>query len=155
MLTERAIEEYMTSCGGLRPKTQREYRKHLALFQHSFTHLPSAPQPIQAWLNGQTRQREGPPLAPETVHARYRTVRSFYKLIHLWHKRIPDPMPRVKPPPLKIKVMRTFADGELHRLFSLRVSPRDSALITLFLDIGARAQEAVNLTGGGSRHDGT
>ncbi len=142
MLTEQAIDEFMTSRGGLRPSSQDQYRKHLALFRQSFTHLPKDSQVIQAWLNGFAS------LAPETINSRFRTVRSLYKLAHQLHPRVRDPMALVRPPPLKRKVMRTFADGELHRLFNLRLSARDSALITLFLDIGARAREVANLTWG-------
>ncbi|GAJ12510.1 unnamed protein product [marine sediment metagenome] len=42
--------------------------------------------------------------------------------------------------------MRTFADEELYKLFSLPLSPRDRALVTLLLDIGLRAGECANLT---------
>ncbi len=146
MLTAKAIEEFMVSRGGCRPATQREYRKNLIFFSRSFNHLPEDPQAIQVWLNGQVRQRDGKALAPETVHVRYRTLRTFYKQIHRYHPRVPDPMPLVEPPTLHRKVRRTFADGELQRLFSLRLSPRDRAMITLFLDVGARAQEVANLT---------
>ena len=43
MLTEKAIEDFMTSRGGLRPMTQKEYRKHLAQFQKAFPRLPKTP----------------------------------------------------------------------------------------------------------------
>jgi len=139
MLTKQAVQEFMISRGGLRPKTRVEYRKHLELFQASFPNLPDTPQPIQLWLN----RFQG--LAPETVHARFRTVRAFYKQIQLWHPDIPNPMSLVRPPRLQPKVMRTFADSELYRLFSLPLSPRELALLTLLLDVGPRADECANL----------
>jgi len=139
MLTEKAIVDFMTSRGGLRPLTQKEYRKHLAQFQKAFTRLPKTPQPIQSWLNS----FEG--LAPETIHSRFRTIRTFYKQIHLWRPGIPNPMPMVRPPILHPKAMRTFADSELHRLFNLPLSPQDYALLTLLLDAGPRASECANL----------
>lgn len=94
---------------------------------------------IQSWLNNFNA------VTPETVHARFRTVRSFYKQLFLFHN-IPNLMLHVRPPKLKHKAMRTFTDQELFTLFSLSLTPRESALLTLFLDIGPRAGECVNLT---------
>ena len=146
MLTAQAIREFETSRGGLRPKTQKEYRKHLALFQAAFPReLPKTPQPIQAWLNAQRGVKEQE-LAPETVHKRFRTIRAMYRQICQWHPKVPNPMPLVHPPRLLPKAMRTFADEELYKLFSLPLSPRDRALVTLLLDIGVRAGECANLT---------
>jgi len=139
MLTEKAIEEFMTSRGGLRPMTQQEYRKHLAQFQKVFPRLPKNPQPIQSWLNSFSG------LAPETIHSRFRTIRTFYRQIHLWRPNIPNPMPLVRPPILHPKAMRTFADSELHRLFNRPLSSQDQALLTLLLDTGPRATECANL----------
>ena len=139
MRTDKAIEDFMISRGGLRPMTQKEYRKHLSLFQESFPRLPKTPQPIQSWLNSFAG------LAPETIHSRFRTIRVFYRQIHLWHTGIPNPMPLVRPPILHPKAMRTFADSDLHRLFGLTLSPQDCALLMLLLDAGPRASECVNL----------
>lgn len=147
MLTEHAIQEFMVSRGGLRPKTNQQYRNHLALFQQSFPELPQTPQPIQSWLNNLhyvvNRDQE---LAPETVHARFRTLRAFYNQIHLWHPEVTNPMPLVRPPRLQPKVMRTFTTEELYRIFTLRLPLRDRAMTTLFLDTGIRAQECAGLT---------
>lgn len=147
MKTLAAIHEFMLSRGGLRPKTQKEYRKQLTLFQHSFPDdLPSEPQPIQAWLNGLKRERGEPaPLTPETVHGRFRTLRALYKQIHLWHPDVPNPMTLVRPPRLLPKAMRTFADEELARLFWRPLLPRDRALLMLLVDIGPRADECASL----------
>ena len=139
MITEKAIEEFMTSRGGLRPMTQKEYRKHLAQFQEAFPRLPKNPQPIQAWLNSFAG------LSPETIHSRFRTIRTFYRQINMWHPKITNPMSMVRPPILHPKAMRTFADNELHKLFSLPLCPQDQALLTLLLDTGPRATECANL----------
>lgn len=147
--TEDAIAEFLLSRGGLRPKTIKGYNSHLLSFAKAFTELPITPQPIQKWLNNQKRLRVGESqvLTPETIHSRFRTLRAFYKQVHIWHPDIPDPMPLVRAPRLLPKTMRTFADGELYRLFNLNdLIPRDLALLTLLLDIGPRAQECVNLT---------
>jgi len=139
MRTEQAIQEFMLSRGGLRPKTQKEYHKHLSQFERRFPDLPETPQPIQAWLNSFE-------LAPETVHSRFRTLRAFYKQLHLWHPDIPNPMPLVRAPRLLPKAMRTFTEEEVYRLFTLPLAPRERALLTLLVDIGARANECVSLT---------
>ncbi|GAH79718.1 unnamed protein product, partial [marine sediment metagenome] len=143
MLTEQAIKEFMISRGGLRPKTQQEYRNHLVQFQESFPDLPTTPEPIQSWLNGLTRQRGKPDqgLAPETVHSRFRTIRAFHNQIHLWHPKIRNPMPLVRPPRLLSKTMRTFTEEELYRIFTLPLPLSDRAMATLLLDTGIRAQE--------------
>ena len=139
MKTDKAIEEFMLSRGALRPKTQREYRKHLELFERSFPDLPDTPQLIQSWLNNFNG------VTPETVYARFRTVRALFKQLYLYHN-TPNVMLQVRPPRLKRKAMRTFTDHELFALFNLPLTPRESALLTLFLDIGLRAGELVNLT---------
>ena len=141
MLTKDAVQEFMTSRGGLRPKTQRGYRNHLIHFQRSFPDLPTAPQPIQSWLNSLQRQRGKQELAPETIHARFRTIRAFYSQTHLWHPKVPNPMPLVRPPRLFPKVMRTFTEEELYRIFTLPLLLSDRAMATLLLDTGIRAQE--------------
>lgn len=68
--------------------------------------------------------------------------------IRLWHPKVPNPMPLVRPPRLPPKAMRTFTSEEIFALFSLRLSPQDRALLTLLVDIGPRAQECANLTRG-------
>ena len=147
MLTEQAIQEFLTSRGRLRPKTQREYQKHLALFHKSFPELPETPQPRQIWLNGLKRQRGnlGQELANETILDRLDTLRAFYKQISLWHPEIRNPIPLVRAPRLEKKAMRTFTNEELFRLFNLPLCPRDRALLTLLVDIGPRADECANL----------
>ncbi|GAI83380.1 unnamed protein product, partial [marine sediment metagenome] len=109
MTTRDAIEEFMLSRGGLLPRSQKEYRKHLDLFERSFPDLPETPQLIQAWLNNFNG------VTPETVHARFRTLRTFYKQLFLYHD-IPNLMLRVRPPKLKSKAMRTFTEQELFTL---------------------------------------
>ncbi|NVM23477.1 MAG: site-specific integrase [Desulfobacterales bacterium] len=145
MKTEKAIAEFMISRGGLRPRTQREYQNHLALFEKSFQKLPKKPEPIQAWLNSFRRQRGnlGQDLTPETIHARFRTVRAFYRQIHQWHPNVVNPMSLVRPPSLLPKAMRTFTGEELYRVFNLPLTLRDRTMVTLLLDTGIRAQECV------------
>ncbi|MBA7480521.1 Tyrosine recombinase XerC [subsurface metagenome] len=147
MLTKQAIQEFLLSRGGLRPKTLRDYRMHLAHFQRCFPDLPTTPQPLQSYLNSFTIKSKANPqgVEPETVHARFRTIRALYNQIQLWHPKIPNPMKLVRPPELRKKTMRIFADSELYSLFSLPLSPRDRALSTLLLDVGPRADECTNL----------
>ena len=148
MKTQAAIKEFMLSRGGLRPKTLKDYRMHLVHFQRCFPDdLPRTPQPLQSYLNSFTIKSQANPqgVEPETVHARFRTIRALYNQIQLWHPKIPNPMPLVRLPELKKKTMRIFVDSELYSLFSLPLSPRDHALATLLLDVGPRASECANL----------
>jgi len=148
MLTQQAIDEFMVSRGGLRPKSQKEYRKHLALFERCFPDLPETPLPIQSWLNSLKRQRgkQDQELAPETIHGRFRTIRAFYRQIHRWHPEVTNPMPLVRAPSLHEKAMRTFTEQELYRIFTLPLPLRDRAMVTLFVDTGIRASECAGLT---------
>ncbi|GAH76475.1 unnamed protein product, partial [marine sediment metagenome] len=116
-------------------------------FQRFFPDLPKKPQPIQSYLNSFTIKCAANPqgVEPETVHARFRTIRALYNQLKLWHPKISNPMKLVRPPELKKKAMRIFADSELYALFSLPLSPRDRALSTLLLDVGPRADECANL----------
>jgi len=164
MLTKYAIKEFLLSRGGLRPKTLKDYRMHLVHFQRSFPDLPTPPQPLQSYLNSFTIKSEANPqgVEPETVHSRFRTIRALYNQLELWHPEIfercyplrnkkkyvfelPNPMKLVRPPELKKKTMRIFADSELYSIFSLPLSPRDRALSTLLLDVGPRADECASL----------
>jgi len=145
--TLAAIQEFMLSRGGLRPKTQIGYQRHLTVFERSFPELPETPQPIQHWLNGLKREKRSDlALTPETIHSRFRTLRAFYRQVNLWHPEVPNPMPLVRPPHLLEKAMRIFADEEMYHLFSLSLSPRDRALVNLLYDVGPRAAECANLT---------
>jgi len=139
MLTSQAIAEFMASRSGLRPRTQGEYEKHLALFKRAFPDLPGTPEPIQSWINSFE-------LAPETVNARLSTIKAFYKMIQTRHPKIRNPMPLVRAPRIPEKAMRTFSEEELYRLFSLPLRPRELALLTLLLDAGPRAGECARLT---------
>ena len=138
MRTSEAIEEFMVTRGGLRPRSQKEYRKNLDLFERSFPDLPGTSQEVQSWLNNMR-------CTPETVYARFRLLRTFYKHLYLFHD-TPDLMLQVRPPRLRPRAMRTFTDQELYSLFSLSLTPRESALLTLLVDVGPRAGECVNLT---------
>jgi len=145
--TGQAIEEFMLSRGGLRPKTLKDYRMHLRHFQIFFPEdLPKTPQPLQSYLNSFPLKSVANPqgVEPETVHARFRTIRALYNQIQLWYPKIPNPVPLVRPPKLQKKVMRTFADDELYSLFSLPLSPRDRALVSELIDTGGRGSEYAN-----------
>lgn len=146
MLTQDAINEFLLSRAGLRSKTLAEYRRHLDLFRQAFPgELPTMPQSIQAWLNGQRLGVKGRQLAPESLHAYFRTLRAMYRQLQQWHPEFRNPMPYVRSPLPKSKAMRCFVNEELYALFNQRLTPRDRALLTLLLDIGPRASECANL----------
>jgi len=138
MRTSKAIDEFMISRGGLSPRSQKEYRRYLELFERSFPDLPATSQAIQSWLNNMSG-------TPQTINARFSIIRALYKHLHLFHD-TPDVILQVRPPKIKPKAMRTFTDQELFTLFSLSLTPRESALLTLLLDVGPRAGECVDLT---------
>jgi len=102
MLTAEAVAEFMGTRSALRPKTQEEYRRHLALFERAFKTLPETAPPVQSWLNSFK-------LAPETVHTRFVIIKALYRHIHLWHPEVPDPMLLVRPPRVPPDVLQVDA----------------------------------------------
>ncbi|MDD5700408.1 MAG: tyrosine-type recombinase/integrase [Dehalococcoidales bacterium] len=150
--TRDAVAEFLLSRGGLRPRTVREYKKHLELFTKAFPEMPLDHRQLQAWVNGQTRIGRGGPekqLQPETVHARFRTIRAMYNTLWDWHdelEHVRNPIRKVKPPKLSPKPMRVWSDKNIYSFFTLDLEKRERALISLLIDCGPRADECAHLT---------
>ncbi len=145
-----AVDEFLLSRGMLRSWAIRAYRADLVLFAKAFPELPLTPQPVQQWLNEQKRVRGSGPLAPETVHRRFRSIRAMYRQFWDWHeddlRGLPNPINKVHMPAPKPKAMRVWSAAEIYAMFTSDLSPRDRALLNLFLDLGPRASECCNLT---------
>lgn len=140
MQTSQAIKEFIASRGSLRPKSLRAYLQHLRAFERAFPELPQEPLPVQQWLNTSDQ------LSEETRLTRFTVLRSFYRQIKLWHPDIEDPTRLMRSPRVRPRSMRTFSDEELWRLFSLDLTARERALLTLMLDVGPRAAECASVT---------
>lgn len=138
MLTKQAKQEFLRSRVRLKPKMMKGYDIHLTKFEGHSPKLPEVPQPIRDFLNNL-------PVGDETAHAHWRTLRALYREITAQHPKIKNPMPLVKAPPRKRRVMRTFSPEQLSHLFAQSLSLRDRVLINLLLDSGVRAGEAASL----------
>lgn len=133
------IESFLQSraAKNCRPKTISWYGMILYPFARDFPELPARPEMIEAYL-----APRGP--EPETKHAYYRGLRAFYRWAHRRYE-IKDIMESVDSPRVPRKVMRTLDLAELFWLQAAARTPRDLALIGLFIDSGIREGEASNL----------
>lgn len=139
MKTQFAIQSFLRNrqARNLKPKTIQWYQEQLRRFEQSYTELPTEPEPIEEFLanvNG----------VPETRHAYYRTLKAFYRFASRRHG-FPNPIEQIAPPIVPKKVMPTLEPRQMMQLLNLAISPRDKALITLFIDSGARTSELAGL----------
>ena len=140
MKTKEVITSFMADCKlrGLSEKTRREYSRHLEALPILSPQFPPKPPIIQEFLanvNGEYNR-----------HAHFRTLRRLSNYAHEKLK-FPNFMKSVTKPKLPKKIMPTISNTELNLLavFIQNASPRDKAIICLFIDCALRVGEAVNL----------
>jgi len=134
-----AVRSFLTSRCSRRPATIRWYRNNLNRFQSSFEELPTEPEPIEEFLATVVSEEK-----VESRHGFYRTLRAFYRFICRRH-RLPNPMDFVDPPRRHKKVRPTLTAREMLQLRAQAKSLRDKAIVSLFIDCGARVGEAASL----------
>ena len=139
MRTQDAITEFIRSRVLISPETLKWYRNRLGRFATTYVELPTSPEPLRDFLNTLSH------LSDETARGYWRALRALYREICAQHQ-MPNPMLAVKRPRCQKKVMRTFSPESLFQLLTQPLNVRDKALLSLFLDTGIRAGEAVNLT---------
>ena len=141
MKTLAAIQSFLYSRRSLnlRPTTIRWYQKNLDRFDSFCSELPMEPEPIEEFLVKVVSDEKD-----ETRHAHYRTLRALYHFICKRH-RLPNPIDFVDPPRRRKKVRPTLTSSELMQLLAQAQILRDRAILSLFIDCGARCGEAASL----------
>ncbi|GAI88278.1 unnamed protein product, partial [marine sediment metagenome] len=142
MKTQAAIQSFLYNRRSinLRPTSIRWYQKNLNHFATFYPDdLPMEPEPVEEFLVKVVSDEKD-----ETRHAHYRTLRALYHFICKRH-RLPNPMDFVHPPRRRKKVRPTLTSSEMMQLLYQAQSLRDRAILSLFIDSGARCGEAASL----------
>ena len=142
MKTSAAVQSFLYNRRSLnrRPVTIRWYEKNLKRFVDLYPdELPSVPEDLEQFLSEIVSDEKD-----EARHAYYRTLRALYRFI-CRRQRIPNPMDFIDPPTRRKKVRPTLSGHEMMRLMNQAKTLRDKAIISLFIDTGARCGEAASL----------
>ena len=139
MKTQLAIQKFLDNrrAQNLKPKSIAWYEAELKRFAGAYPELPTEPEPVEEFLTN----IEG---VPETKHAYYRALKAFYRFLKRRHG-LPNPIEYIGPPRCPAKIMPTLEAREIMQLLNSVDSPRDKALLTLFVDNGARVSELTSL----------
>lgn len=140
MKTSIVVRDFIAGRLLLRPATIAWYRRLLGRFAELCPTLPLEPLDISLYLNA--LREEG--LADETIHGHWRALRALYRDLHL-RTGAPNPLERMRRPKARRRVPRTFHPDELFGVLAHPLSVRDRTLLSLLLDSGVRAGEAVGL----------
>jgi len=142
MKTLAAIQSFLYSRRSLnlRPTTIRWYQKNLDRFVSFYPdELPTEPEPIEEFLIKVVSDEKD-----EARHAHYRTLRALYHFICRRY-RLRNPMDFVDPPRRRKKVRPTLTSSEMMQLLFHAQISSDRAILSLFIDCGARCGEAASL----------
>lgn len=141
MKTLAAVQSFLRNRQALNrsPKTLEWYEGKLRMLAARFTELPTEPEPIEEFLITSV-----PDEKDETRHGYYRTLKAFYRFT-CKRQRLSNPMEFIDPPGRRKKVRPTLCSHEMMLLLAGAQSLRDRALLTLFIDTGARLGEAASL----------
>jgi integrase/recombinase XerD len=139
MKTEQALREFIASrlAANLSPATISWYEDRLGPFVKFCPSLPRRPEPVELFL-ASIRGSE------ETKYDVYRALKTFFKFM-VGRRRLPNPMDAIKPPRRSRALMPTLEANELTLVLRAAESPRDRAMITLYIDCGVRAGEQCSL----------
>ncbi len=139
MKTQQAIIEFIDSriSGNRSPLTIEWYRDKLERFAKFCPELPTEPRPIEAFL----ATIRG---VPETRHAYYRALKALLRFISERYD-ITNTMHKVVAPRCPKKVKPTLKAGQMFKLLNHARGLRDKALLSVFIDNGARASEIAPL----------
>jgi len=137
--TQSAIRSFLRNREALdrKPKTLQWYREQLSRFAKLYPIIPTSPDSIEDFLASITG-------APATKHAYYRTLKTFYHFISQRYH-FPNPFDEIGSLRQPKRVMPTLEPNEMYRLLTAVHNRTERAIITLFLDTGARVSEITNL----------
>lgn len=141
METSMAVQSFLYSrrSKNLKPKTIKWYSDRLHRFAAFCSELPTEPEPIEQFLGESV-----PAERDESRHGYYRAVKALYRFICRRH-RLANPMDFIDPPSRRKKVMPSLTAEEMLTLLTRAKRLRDLAILSLFIDCGARVGEAASL----------
>lgn len=139
MLTLDAVHAFLANRRALNrsPNTLEWYRRLLGKFAARYPELPMEPEPLEEFIGGIGGE-------PETRHGYYRSLKALYRFI-CRRRRLSNPVDMIDPPRCPRKIMPTLEPRQMMELLNLATSARDRALLSLYLDNGARVGEVVGL----------
>ena len=137
-LADRTIGTYMAATDQLTAYLETER-------QHSLRCTEIGREDIEAFVTWQRTTRSA-----STASNRYRALQQFWKWLLLEEEITTNPFDRMRPPKLEVREVHVVATDDLRKLFKVCegtdfAARRDSALIALMLDTGARLAEVVGL----------
>lgn len=140
MKTMEVVASFMADCRlrGLSPKTLRGYDYHVKRLIQLSPQFPPKPETIQVFLS----EVKG----IHNADSYYRTYRALGNYAERRYK-IPNFMKSVTRPRVPKQIMPTISSTELNLLatFLDNATPRDKAIMILFIDTAIRSGEACNL----------
>jgi site-specific recombinase XerD len=139
--TLTAVQSFLHNRRALnrRPMTLDWYEAKLKRFALSCPELPTEPEPIEEFLATVVPDEQD-----ETKHGFYRALKALYRFTCKRH-RLPNPIEFIDPPTRRKKVRSTLTSQEMMMLLTQAQSLRDRAIMSLFIDCGARCAEAASL----------
>jgi site-specific recombinase XerD len=139
MPTLEALHAFLANRRALNrsPHTLDWYRRLLGKFADRCPELPMEPEPLEDFIGGIDGE-------PETRHGYYRALRALYRFV-CRRRRLPNPMEMIDPPRCPRKIMPTLEPRQMMELLNMAAGARDRALLSLYLDNGARVGEVVGL----------
>lgn len=139
MTTREVVVSFMAHCRlrGLSGRTLEGYNLHTKRLIELSPEFPPKPDAVQQFLAE---------LTPHNADAHYRTFKALARWAHKRY-RTKNFMLSVTRPRVPREIMPTISGTELNLLaWKLKeASPRDKAILALFIDTGLRRGEAVNL----------
>jgi site-specific recombinase XerD len=141
MNTAAAVQSFIYNRRALnrRPNTIKWYEKNLMRLIEFAPELPMEPEPLEQFLSEVISDGK-----EQTRHGYFRALKALYRFT-CRRRRLLNPMDLIDPPALHDKVKASLSAHELMNLLSKPPGIRDTALLTLFVDSGCRAGEAVSL----------
>lgn len=125
---------------GVSPKTLRFYRERLSKFIRAVDYLHATRQDIQRYLSSIPPNQYG----LGTRHASYRAIKAFYRWLNSEYG-IPNSMEGVPAPILGKPILPSLDKKQVLNLIEKATSPRDKAIIALFVESGLRLSELANI----------
>ena len=125
---------------GVSPKTLRFYKERLSKFLNQINLHNTSRQYIQRYLNSIPPNKYG----LGTRHASYRAIKAFFKWLNSEYG-IPNVMEGIPAPILGKPILPSLDKNQVLHLIEKATSPRDKAIIALFVESGLRLSELANI----------